>query len=242
MDPKSNSHRSHAATAIVLLAASSSAVATTQGLADPRDPWEGFNRAVYSFNDTVDRAVVRPLAEIYQLVTPAPIDRAVTNVFSNINDVVVLVNDLLQLKVEQAISDLGRIVANTTFGVGGLFDVATRLGMDKHNEDFGQTLGYWGIDPGPYVVLPLLGPSSVRDTFGWAGDIARSPLASVGDPERAWLTEVGVVDTRADLLSVTRIAETAALDPYVFLRDAYLQRRRYLVYDGEPPLLPEDEE
>jgi phospholipid-binding lipoprotein MlaA len=226
----------------LITAASSPGCASLQGLPDPQDPWEGFNRRVFSFNQTVDRAFIKPLAETYQLLTPEVVDRSVTNFFSNLNDVVVVGNDLLQFKVEQAISDLGRIVANSTFGVLGLFDVATTLGMEKHNEDFGQTLGYWGADTGPYLVLPLLGPANVRDTFGWAGDIALSPLTYVESPERGWLLALRVVDIRADLLSVTRIAETAALDEYVFVRDAYLQRRRYLVYDGNPPPTPADEE
>ena len=231
-----------AAALALATAASTVGCVTVQGPPDPQDPWESLNRGVFSFNQTVDRAVLKPLAETYQLLTPAVVDRSVTSFFSNINDVVVVANDLLQLKIEQAISDLGRIVANSTFGLLGLFDVATTLGMEKHDEDFGQTLGYWGIDTGPYLVLPLLGPSNVRDTFGWAGDIAVSPLTDVESPVRGWLVALRVVDTRADLLSASRIAETAALDEYVFLRDVYLQRRRYLVYDGNPPPVPLEDE
>ncbi|MCU0936714.1 MAG: VacJ family lipoprotein, partial [Gammaproteobacteria bacterium] len=208
---------------------------------DPQDPWEGFNRGVFAFNQTVDKALVKPAAELYQTVTPDPVDRSITNFFSNLNDVIVALNNLLQLKIEPAVSDVGRIVANTTFGVFGLFDVATHFGLEKNNEDFGQTLGYWGMDPGPYLMLPLLGPSTVRDTVGRAGDFAASPMDIFDETTRWVLRGVNVIDTRADLLSVSRIAETAALDEYVFIRDAYLQRRRYLVFDGNPPPLPPDD-
>jgi phospholipid-binding lipoprotein MlaA len=196
---------------------------------------------VFAFNQTVDKALVKPAAELYQTVTPDPVDRSITNFFSNLNDVIVALNNLLQLKIEPAVSDVGRIVANTTFGVFGLFDVATHFGLEKNNEDFGQTLGYWGMDPGPYLMLPLLGPSTVRDTVGRAGDFAASPMDIFDETTRWVLRGVNVIDTRADLLSVSRIAETAALDEYVFIRDAYLQRRRYLVFDGNPPPLPPDD-
>ena len=227
----------------LVVAVSVAGCATTHGRADPQDPWEGFNRSMFEFNQTLDKALIRPVAELYQKVTPDPIDRSVTNFFGNLNDVLVVMNDLLQFKLEQAVSDLGRIVANTTFGVLGLFDVATRFGLEKHDEDLGQTMGYWGMDTGPYLVLPVLGPSSLRDTVGRAGEFAVSPLDVFDGPARWTLRGVHAVDSRADLLSVTRIAETAALDEYVFVRDAYLQRRQYLVYDGAPPPLSfEDDE
>lgn len=224
------------------LLASTSGCASTSGLRDPQDPWEGWNRGVFRFNKTVDDAVLKPVAELYQRVTPEPVDRAVTNFYNNLNDVVVVVNDVLQGKVEQAIADLGRLVLNTTFGVLGLFDVATFHGLQKHDEDFGQTLGYWGLGQGPYFVLPLLGPSSVRDTAGLVGDWAASPISAEDPAARNALVAGRVIDGRADLLSVTRIAESAALDEYVFVRDAYLQRRRYQVYDGNPPPLPFEDE
>ena len=227
----------------LVVAVSVAGCATTHGRTDPQDPWEGFNRSMFEFNQTLDKALIRPIAEWYQKVTPDPIDRSVTNFFGNLNDVLVVMNDLLQFKLEQAVSDLGRIVANTTFGVLGLFDVATRFGLEKHDEDLGQTMGYWGMDTGPYLVLPVLGPSSLRDTVGRAGEFALSPLEIFDEPTRWTLRGVHAVDLRADLLSVTRVAETAALDEYVFVRDAYLQRRQYLVYDGTPPPLSfEDDE
>ena len=227
----------------LVVAVSVAGCATTHGRTDPQDPWEGFNRSMFELNQTLDKALIRPVAELYQKVTPDPIDRSVTNFFGNLNDVLVVMNDLLQFKLEQAVSDLGRIVANTTFGVLGLFDVATRFGLEKHDEDLGQTMGYWGMDTGPYLVLPVLGPSSLRDTVGRAGEFAVSPLDIFDEPTRWTLRGVHAVDLRADLLSVTRVAETAALDEYVIVRDAYLQRRQYLVYDGTPPPLSfEDDE
>lgn len=226
----------------LVLVAGAAERAGAQDVRDPHDPWEGYNRAMFSFNETLDRGFVKPLAELYERATPQPVNRAITNFFSNLSDVVVLFNDLLQLKLEQAASDLSRIVWNTTLGVGGLFDVATHFELPKHDEDFGQTLGYWGLPTGPYLVLPLLGPSNLRDTVGWAGDITVSPLFSPSDPAvRNSLLALRVTDTRADLLGVTRIAETAALDKYVFVRDAYEQRRRYLVHDGNPPVEPVEE-
>ncbi len=243
MQPAVNRRAPLGGVALVVFAALTGAgCATVQGPADPQDPWEGFNRGVFEFNQSIDKAVVRPVAEFYQKVTPDPVDRSITNFFNNLNDVIVALNNLLQLKIEDAVSDVGRIVANSTFGVFGLFDVATRFGLEKHDEDFGQTLGYWGMEPGPYVMLPLLGPSTVRDTVGRAGDFAASPLGEFDETTRWAMRGVNVIDTRADLLSVSRIAETAALDEYVFIRDAFLQRRRYLVFDGNPPPLPLDEE
>jgi phospholipid-binding lipoprotein MlaA len=216
--------------------------ATLPGPPDPQDPWEGYNRRVFSLNQHLDGAIVKPLAEIYQMVLPSPVDRGISNFFNNLNDVVVIANDVAQLKLEQAVADLGRLVMNTTFGIGGVFDVATPYGLEKHDEDFGQTLGYWGLDPGPYLVLPLLGPSNVRDTVGLAGDIYVSPIFGDDVALRNTMVAVRFIDLRADLLSATRIVETAALDEYVFVRDAYLQRRRYQVYDGNPPPVPLEED
>jgi phospholipid-binding lipoprotein MlaA len=211
-------------------------------VADERDPLEGFNRAVYAFNDDFDRAILKPVATGYEKVVPAPVNNSISNFFSNLDDVVVLVNDILQLKFEQTLSDLGRITFNTTFGLFGLFDVATHMELPKHNEDFGQTLGRWGVSSGPYLVLPFLGPSTVRDGVALPADWAVDPLQEVEDDNTRWgAVALKVVDTRAGLLRASRILDTAALDPYVFLRDAYLQRRRNLVYDGNPPASSVDE-
>lgn len=208
--------------------------ATVNGPVDERDPWEGFNRSIYKFNDAVDKAVLTPVAEAYQDVVPDPVDKGITNFFGNLGDVGVLLNDLLQLKLEQAASDFSRITFNTTFGLLGLFDVATPMGLPKHDEDFGQTLGYWGVGSGPYLVLPILGPSTLRDGLARPVDYIASPQQyAVSDTGAEWaLAGVNAVDTRADLLGASRLIEQAALDPYVFMRDAYLQRRASQVQDG----------
>ncbi len=211
---------------------------------DPRDPLEPFNRAIYRFNDAADRHVIKPVAEGYRDHVPQPIRTGISNFFGNLQDVIILLNDLLQLKFEQGASDLARLIVNTTLGVAGLFDVATHLDLPKHDEDFGQTLGYWGVPPGPYLVLPFLGPSNLRDTVGLGGDIYAHPLFQglVTDEAASW-GAVGLryIDLRSQLLGATQVIDEAALDPYAFVRDAYLQRRRNLVYDGNPPPDPHDD-
>lgn len=203
---------------------------------NPRDPLEPINRGIYQFNDGVDKVLIKPAAEFYRFAIPDFMRTGVSNFFSNLNDVIVALNSLLQGKLAQAGSDAARLIVNSTVGLLGLFDVATGIGLEKHNEDFGQTLGYWGIGDGPYLVLPLIGPSSARDTVGWVGDYYTWPVTYVeSDRERNVLIAVRFVTARADLLEASRILETAALDPYEFVRDAYLQRRRNLVYDGKPP-------
>lgn len=210
--------------------------ATTGAGGDPRDPYEPMNRAIYKFNDEFDKAIAKPVAEAYRAFVPDVVRTGVGNFFSNINDVLVALNNTLQGKIPDAINDLGRVAVNTTLGVLGFRDVATELGVPKNNEDFGQTLGRWGFRDGPYIVLPILGPSSVRDTFGWVGDIYTSPLVGVDNVNlRNSLIGLRFVTVRADLLEASAILETAALDPYEFVRDAYLQRRRNLVHDGNPP-------
>ncbi len=203
---------------------------------DPRDPLEPFNRAVFRFNTDFDNAFMRPLAKGYKAVTPEPVDRGITNFFSNIDDFTSFVNNILQFKMSRAGSDLGRIFMNSTVGVLGFFDVATNAGLPSYKEDFGQTLGYWGIPPGAYFMLPIFGPSNLRDTVGFAGDIVTDPFFSIETGEIYWgFATLRIVDFRADRLAAGEILTDAALDPYVFLRDAYLQRRRNLVYDGNPP-------
>lgn len=215
-----------------------SACATIEGPADPQDPFESFNRSMYNFNSSVDKHVMKPVAEGYTKVIPAPARTGVNNFFANLGDVSVIANDLLQLKPIQALSDLTRLVVNSTIGLYGLIDVATPMGLRKHNEDFGQTLGYWGIGDSPYLVLPFFGPSSIRDGVGLYTDNTRfSPIYTQDLDSRTenTLTVTKAISTRANLLSASRLLDTAALDEYIFLRDAYLQRRRYLVYDGDPP-------
>lgn len=201
------------------------------------DPWEGFNRGVYKFNEKFDRYLMKPVAKGYDKVVPGDVDRGITNFFSNLDDVLVILNDLFQLKFGQAAHDVSRFMWNSTVGVFGLFDVATPLGLEKHDEDFGQTLGYWGLEPGPYLVLPFFGPSNVRDGVGRLSDWQLDPTFNWFEPESTqWgLFVLDKVDARSDLLRTTRMLEAGALDPYVFTRDFYLQYRQNLVYDGNPP-------
>jgi phospholipid-binding lipoprotein MlaA len=210
---------------------------------NPADPLESFNRGVYQFNDAVDKAIAKPVAQGYNAVMPVPGKMMVSNFFSNLDDVIVTANDLLQFKFAQAASDGARFLFNSTFGVFGLFDVAHRL--EKHNEDFGQTLGYWGIGSGPYIVLPILGPSTLRDGVGLYADSRPSKLRRVDhirSRNQLYLTKA--VNRRAQLLDQEKVLDEAALDRYEFIRDAYLLRRQSLVYDGNPPRekYEEDEE
>ncbi len=203
---------------------------------DPRDPLEDLNRAVFSFNDFLDRAVLEPLALGYRAITPDPVDRGVTNFFNNLSDVGSAINNLLQLKVGRAFSDVGRVAVNTTLGLLGLFDVASNMNLPRYNEDFGQTLGVWGFGAGPYLVLPLFGPSSGRDAVGLVGDYFTDPVTYIEDDSVRWgLRGLNLIDTRADLLSASRVLEQAALDRYSFVRDAFLQQRENLIHDGNPP-------
>lgn len=205
------------------------------------DPWERWNRKVYSFNDAIDTAVIRPVATTYVKVVPQPIRTGVNNFYGNFSDAWSAVNNMLQGKIGDGLQDVMRVGTNTVFGVAGLFDIASEVGLDRHGEDFGQTLGRWGIGAGPYIVWPLLGPSSLRDSIAMPLDRAVSPgLAFSGDALRYGLTGLGLVNERANLLPTTRMLDDMALDKYSFVRDAYLQRRRSLVYDGNEPE-PKDE-
>jgi phospholipid-binding lipoprotein MlaA len=205
---------------------------------DPRDPLEPVNRAVHSFNEAVDDAALKPLAKGYRAIAPRPVQIGVSNFFSNLDDVTVFGNSLLQFKLEQAASDFLRVAFNTAFGLFGLLDVATEMGLKKHNEDFGQTLGRWGIPSGPYLVLPVLGASSFRDTAGLVADSHYSdPVSWVESiPDRNAVLVVRGISRRADLLEAKRALDEASLDGYEFSRDFYLERREALVYDGRPPL------
>ncbi|MEY4752698.1 MAG: hypothetical protein RJA44_373 [Pseudomonadota bacterium] len=200
------------------------------------DPLEGYNRKVYAFNDAVDGAVLRPVATTYRDVVPAPVRTAVGNFFNNIKDVWSAANLFLQGRPGDGIQDLMRFGTNTIFGVLGLADVATDLGMERHGEDFGQTLGVWGVGPGAYIVWPLLGPSTLRDSVGLPIELQMSPTTWVTpERDRYLMSATSVVQTRAELLKATGMLDDIALDKYTFIRDAYLQRRRNLVYDGNPP-------
>lgn len=198
---------------------------------DP-DPWEGFNRKIFAFNETMDEYIARPLAKGYQAITPEPVDQSVSAFFSNLDDVLVIINDLGQLKFGQAASDTARFLINTTVGFFGLFDVATHIGLEKHDEDFGQTLGYWGVGTGPYLMLPFVGPSTVRDTGGIGLELASGvSYLDLGNnlKEQVALYAVKNIDIRADLIASEGLISG---DRYTFIRSFYLQRREFLVNDG----------
>ena len=194
--------------------------------ANPADPMEPLNRAVFNFNDGVDRAILQPVASAYDQVTPSPVKTGVRNFFGNIADVWSVVNNLLQFKLKESLETFMRVSVNSTFGFGGVLDIGTEMGLPKNRQDFGQTLGVWGFDAGPYVVLPLLGPSSVRDAVGTVVDGSVDLVNNLPNvPTRNSLTALRVVDRRASLLGATNILDQAALDKYTFTRDLYLQRR-----------------
>lgn len=210
----------------------------------PRDPFESWNRSVFSFNEALDTAVVKPVATAYRDWVPEYVRGLVDNVFGNVADAWSAINHLLQGKVESGLQMGFRVVVNTGLGFGGLLDIGSEIGLEKQSEDFGQTLGRWGMPSGPYLVLPLLGPSTVRDTAALAADLQASPSALVDDTRARVLavTLLNVVNTRANLLGASRVLDDIALDKYSFLRDAYLARRQNQVYDGNPPEEPEDDD
>jgi phospholipid-binding lipoprotein MlaA len=218
------------------LAAFALAGCATGPNANPADPLEPFNRGVSTFNDNLDKYALKPVAETYQDYIPSPVRTAVGNFFSNVSDIYSAANNLLQGKPTRAAEDTMRVAINSVLGIGGLIDIATPAGLPKYKEDFGQTLGVWGMPAGPYLVLPLFGPSSVRDASGMVVDRFMDPTTYIA-PWYASLSvsTVRVVDGRAQLLGATSLIEAAALDKYAFLRDSYMQRRQYLIYDGNPP-------
>lgn len=194
------------------------------------DPWEGFNRAMFSFNDTLDTIALKPLTKGYKAVMPDAAEKGVSNFFDNLADVGTMINNLLQGKFENAVNDLARVSFNSTFGLAGVIDVATPMGIEKNNEDFGQTLGHWGVESGPYLVLPFFGPSSVRDGIGKIPDSMVDPVAHLDDTgARNALYLTRVIDTRSRLLDAEKLISG---DKYTFIRDAYLQKREFDVLDG----------
>ncbi|NJD24961.1 MAG: VacJ family lipoprotein [Betaproteobacteria bacterium] len=210
---------------------------------NPGDPYEGFNRAMFAVNEGVDKVVAKPLAQVYDTVTPLPARAGIGSFFDNILDLRNALNNLLQGKVADAASDLGRLAINSTVGIFGLFDVASELGLERHEEDFGQTLAVWGYRDSAYIFWPLLGPRTVRDTGGFVVDAYTDPTwGTVYKSVAARNSLIGLrfVDTRADLLPADAVVEEAALDKYAYVRDAYLQRRRNLIFDGRPPRLDDD--
>ena len=222
----------------VLLA--SGGCATTDGGASdggvPHDPWEGSNRAVFGFNDALDRALLEPIADVYSATLPAPLRGNVYNFFDNLAYPNVAINAFLQGKFEQGVEDTGRFLVNSTFGFAGVADVATGFGLARHDEDFGQTLAVWGLPAGPHVELPLLGPNTLRSLPGLAMAMVTNPSFYLGNSSTIPATALKTVDQRARLGPAIKLRNETALDPYVFQREAFRQRRRYLAYDGDPPL------
>lgn len=226
-------------------AAGANATTTTNApYVNPKDPFESFNRKVAGFNDVLDENVLKPVATAYVKVVPSVVRTTLRNVLGNIGDVWSTANHFLQGKVQTGLEMGMRVAVNSVLGLGGVLDVASEAGLERRDEDFGQTLGRWGVPPGPYVVLPLLGPSSVRETAALPVDRSWSPSRVINDTGTVWgLTGLQLVETRAGLLGASRLLDDVALDKYAFLRDAYIQRRRSLVYDGDPPpeVDPDDE-
>ena len=218
----------------LVLAAALAGCATTAN--NPADPIEPFNRAIFSFNDTVDAAILKPVAKGYHAVLPSWVRTGVSNFFANIGDLWIAANNVLQGKFVEGLGDFMRLAFNTTLGLGGVIDIASDMGLQKHNEDFGQTLGRWGFNEGAYLVLPFFGPSTVRDGLARVLDWKADPVVHISNvPARNEIHAVRVVSDRSNLLDTTDVVEEAALDKYTFVRDAWLQRRRSLVYDGNPP-------
>lgn len=204
------------------------------------DPWESWNRGTYKFNKVLDKYLAKPLTQGYKAITPDFVETGVSNLFSNLNDVPTMINNLLQGKVVDSFSDLGRFVINSTLGIAGLWDPASSMGLDKNDEDFGQTLGAWGLDAGPYLMLPLLGPSSVRDIAAYPVNSQTDLLNQIDHIRtRNQLKLLELIDKRSALLQYEDLLEDA-IDEYAFIRDTWLQNRRYKVLDGDIPFEDED--
>ncbi len=197
------------------------------------DPLEPMNRVIFEFNEVVDDNILEPVAETYKYITPDPVEMGVSNFFSNVGEVSTIANDVFQFKFKQAGYDFLRFSINTTIGVLGIFDVASSMGLEKNKEDFGQTLGYWGIPQGPYLVLPFFGSSTFRDAPGLYADRQISPVEQLHNKEELALDTLSIVNTRARLLRATKILDTAAKDKYIFIRESYLQKRESMVKDGD---------
>ena len=220
--------------AALLLAGMLAGCATSGG--NPADPLEPLNRVVFRFNDAVDGTVISPVAKGYRRIVPGILRTGISNFFSNLEDVWISVNDVLQGKFQQGAEDLTRVIFNSTFGLAGVLDFASDAGLPKHNEDFGQTLGWWGVGSGAYLVLPFLGPSTVRDGFGLVFDTQADLVFQIdGVPVHNSLYGTRAINNRANLLDASSVIDQAALDKYAFVREVWLQRRRNLVHDGDPP-------
>ena len=207
---------------------------TVEGEYNP-DPYEDTNRSFYRFNDALDRHVMRPVAETYANVAPKPVRNSVTNFFDNLEYLNVILHSFLQGKLKQGFSDAIRFTVNSTVGIGGLFDVASGMGLKEHEEDFGQTLATWGLNQGAFLNLPFFGPNTARNTPDFASSYLANPLTYLSSIFLFPVTALNFVNTRANLLEASEFVEEASIDPYSFIREAYLQRRKYLIHDGNPP-------
>ena len=238
------STRLAAALALAAVAGCATTQAVDRHTAGPKDPYETVNRKVFAFNDTLDTYALKPVATAYNKVIPSPIRTGVHNFFGNFSDAWSAVNQLLQGKASDAGTMMLRVLTNTTIGIGGLFDPATSLGLERKSEDLGQTLGKWGLEPGPYLVLPLFGSSDIRDALALPADTYVSPALLVAPKywKEVGIDAIGVIDTRAGLLGASQMLDELAFDRYTFMRDAYITRRRSLVYDGNPPDLPDEDD
>ena len=209
---------------------------------DPRDPFEGFNRASYKFNDALDRAILKPVAKGYKAVTPDPVEQGVSNFFSNLTQPAIIINDLLQAKFKDSLNDTGRFLLNSTVGIGGFFDPASKAGLERHDEDFGQTLGKWGTPAGPYLMIPFFGPSTARDAVGSGVGVFTDPVHYVErDAWRYGLQGMDLLDSRVRRLPLDDTINQA-FDKYAFIRNAYLQQREFAVHDGDVPAEKYDDE
>jgi phospholipid-binding lipoprotein MlaA len=213
----------------------------TTGVKDERDPIEGFNRTMYSFNQGMDKVIFNPVAKLYQTITPDFVERAIGNFFDNLDDVSIIANDILQFKLAQAYMDTFRFIFNSTLGLGGFRDVSSQMGLVKHDEDFGQTLAVWGVGPGPYLVTPIFGPSTFRDATSLVvDDILLNPVSYLNnnDALKAGLATLNYIDIKADLLTTNELIDEAALDQYEFTKNAYFSRREFQINDGVVELEP----
>jgi len=238
MERVENMHRQKQVLAVLMggVVALLQACAVTSPYDEVSDPLEGMNRAIYRFNDTIDRKLLKPVAKRYQEFVPSPVRTGVSNFFSNIHEPIVIVNDLLQWKPQQAASDTMRFGFNSVFGVAGLIDFATPWGLEEHHEDFGQTFGVWGFGEGWYLVLPFLGPSTVRDTAGLPPAWFLEPVSQRTDGRvRLGWYSLFAISERAELLAATRVLDAGSVDAYLQVRTAYRQKRWYEIYDGNPP-------
>jgi len=222
--------------AILLISGAFTGCATTtvNGEYNP-DPYEKTNRSFYAFNDALDRNFFKPVSETYAQITPQPVRTGVTNFFNNLEYLNVILQSFLQGELGQGVSDVTRFVVNSTFGIGGLFDVATPMGIDSHKEDFGQTLTVWGAEQGAYLNLPFFGPNTARNTPDLVSSYFTNPLTYISGLVLLPVTALNLINDRANLLEASEFVDEASIDPYAFTREAYLQRRQYLIHDGNPP-------